>query len=175
MRPARSPDCAAGCELGPRSRELTGKNDDHRKQADGSPAEPNECELNSIRHDPDRLVEIRSRLSDISWWMRVLCQRIAIRANHDDGESGKFWQGRCSGDWLAPLELDEAGAPGPQPSVLPTRASDKGFLPMGVEDYLELLDWTGRQTVAGKTGTIPAHLAPDDSPGLSVPCCCPET
>jgi hypothetical protein len=31
---------------------------------------------------------------------------------------------------------------------------------MGVEDYLELLDWTGRQTVAGKTGTIPAHLSP---------------
>jgi hypothetical protein len=26
--------------------------------------------------------------------MRVLCQRIAIRANHDDGESGKFCQGR---------------------------------------------------------------------------------
>jgi len=65
-----------------------------RKQEDGSPAEPSECELNSIRHDPDRLVEIRRRLSDISWWMRVLCQTIAIRANHDDGESGKFWQSR---------------------------------------------------------------------------------
>lgn len=58
------------------------------------PTEPNECELNSIRHDPDRLAEIRRRLSDISWWMRVLCQRIAIRANHDDGEPGKFWQSR---------------------------------------------------------------------------------
>jgi hypothetical protein len=69
-------------------------------------------------------------------------------------------RGNCSSDWLAPLELNEEGTPGPQPSVLPTRASDKGFLPMGVEDYLELLDWTGRQTVAGKTGTIPAHLAP---------------
>jgi len=58
------------------------------------PTEPNECELNSIRHDPDRLAEIPRRLSDISWWRRVLCQRIAIRANHDDGESGKFWQSR---------------------------------------------------------------------------------
>jgi hypothetical protein len=66
----------------------------------------------------------------------------------------------CTGDWLAPLELDEKGTPGPQSSVLPTRASDKGFLPMSVEDYLKLLDWTGRQAVVGKTGTIPAHLAP---------------
>jgi hypothetical protein len=43
------------------------------------------------------------------------------------------------------LELDEEGTPGPQPSVLPTRASDKGFLPMGVEDYLDLRDWTANR------------------------------
>jgi hypothetical protein len=65
-----------------------------RKQQDGSAAEPSECELNAIRHDPDRLGEIRSRLSDISWWMRLLCQSIAMRANREDGESGKFWQSR---------------------------------------------------------------------------------
>ena len=65
-----------------------------RKQEDGSAAEPSECELNSIRNDPDRLAQIRSRLSDISWWMRLLCQTIAIRANREDQESGKFWQSR---------------------------------------------------------------------------------
>jgi hypothetical protein len=65
-----------------------------RKQEDGSAAEPSPCELNSIRHDPDRLVEIRKRLSDISWWMRLLCQTIAIRANQEDQEAGKFWQSR---------------------------------------------------------------------------------
>jgi hypothetical protein len=37
-----------------------------RKQEDGSPAEPSECEFNSIRQDPDRLAEIRSRLSETS-------------------------------------------------------------------------------------------------------------
>ena len=47
-----------------------------RKNADGSPKEPSEPELNSIRDDPDRLSEIRSRLSDISWWMRLLCQYV---------------------------------------------------------------------------------------------------
>ena len=54
---------------------LTGANDDHRKQwieeelkqlEAGEAEEPTECELNSIRHDPDRLAHIRMRLSDIS-------------------------------------------------------------------------------------------------------------
>ena len=31
---------------------------------------------------------------------------------------------------------------------------------MSVEDYLRLLDWTGRQVRRGKRGAIPAHLAP---------------
>jgi hypothetical protein len=34
------------------------------------------------------------RLSDIYWWMRLLSQRIAQRANRDDQEVGKFWQAR---------------------------------------------------------------------------------
>jgi hypothetical protein len=48
------------------------------------------------------------RLSDIAWWMRLLCQNIAIRANHDDREVGNFWDHKrgqvhiCTGrDWLA--------------------------------------------------------------------------
>ena len=65
-----------------------------RKGDDAASLEPNEFELNSIRHDPDRLAKIRSRLSDISWWMRLLCQDIAQRANREDGEVGKFFQSR---------------------------------------------------------------------------------
>jgi len=63
-----------------------------RKSKDGQPEVPNEFELNSIRHDPERLAKIRMRLSDISWWMRLLCQNIAQRANRDDGEVGKFFR-----------------------------------------------------------------------------------
>ena len=59
-----------------------------RKGDDAAPLEPNEFELNSIRHDPDRLAKIRRRLSDISWWMRLLCQDIAQRANREGGEVG---------------------------------------------------------------------------------------
>ena len=55
-----------------------------RKSADGGPTEPSEPELNSIRFDEDKLKTIRSRLSDISWWMRLLCQRIAQKANFEE-------------------------------------------------------------------------------------------
>ncbi len=65
-----------------------------RRDANRQPEEPNEFELNSIRNDPARLKEIRSRISDVSWWMRLLSQKIAQRANLDDKEVGKFWQTR---------------------------------------------------------------------------------
>lgn len=57
--------------------------------------EPTESELNTIRLNPSLISRIRSRLSDISWWMRLLCQNIAQRANREEGEGlGKFWQSR---------------------------------------------------------------------------------
>ena len=65
-----------------------------RKRKDRSPEEPNEFELNSIRNDPDKLATIRKRLSDVSWWMRLLCQNIGTRANQEDKQVGKFFQGR---------------------------------------------------------------------------------
>jgi hypothetical protein len=66
----------------------------NRKYPDGSPKEPNEAELNAIRCDPQQLQEIRRRLSDISWWMRLLCQHVGQRANREMNESGKFWESR---------------------------------------------------------------------------------
>ena len=65
-----------------------------RRDANGKPAEPMESEVNHIRNDTARLKIIRSRLSDISWWMRLLSQNIAQRANKEDLEVGKFWQAR---------------------------------------------------------------------------------
>jgi putative transposase len=43
---------------------------------------------------------------------------------------------------------------------LRARASDTGFLPIQVEHYARLLDWTGRELRADKRGAIPDHLAP---------------
>ena len=63
-----------------------------RKLRDGSPAEPKDTEINSIVNDAVKLKQIRSRLSDISWWMRLMCQKIAIRANREDEATGKFFK-----------------------------------------------------------------------------------
>jgi len=57
-----------------------------RKTGDGLPMEPTEPEIDTIRHDPRKLAAVRLRLSDIGWWMRLLCQQVATRANRDDGE-----------------------------------------------------------------------------------------
>ena len=64
-------------------------------------------------------------------------------------------EGRAA--WLSPFELSPATADEPVPAA---RASNKGCLPMPFGEYLELLDWTGRQLRADKRGAIPAELAP---------------
>ena len=46
------------------------------------------------------------------------------------------------------------------PRRLRARASDQGFLPIEVEHYVMLLDWTGRELRADKRGAIPDHLTP---------------
>ncbi len=46
---------------------------------------------------------------------------------------------------------------GPRPA---SRASDQGFLPIQLDKYLSLLDWTGRQLRAASQGAIPTLLAP---------------
>lgn len=218
-----------------------------RKSAAGEPLEPTAPDLDSITRVPQRLAEIRRRLSDISWFMRMVAEPLARQSNREDQTSGRFWQGRfkavklcdeaailaCSvyvdlnviraglaetpessdftsaqrriearqaiappaslpetkdqgtddptsatvsaiiaetvaetaavtaDGWLAPLALEEATtAAGPLASVSGIRCSDKGFLPMSLDEYLQLLDWTGRQIAAGKRGAIPADLKP---------------
>ena len=224
----------------------------------------------------ERLAELRKRLSNLSWFMRCLCEKIARAANHEDGSCGRFWAGRfksvalldeaailaCSvyvdlnpiraglattpeesaytsgrdrirsmletsteltssdedssletcerpDAWLCELTLQETAAEpastaavgaasprqdtaseagpvatavgdavgGSQPAAdsgrglgvaapvgaqrrLPARASNQGFLPIQVEHYVMLLDWTGRELRADKRGAIPDHLAP---------------
>lgn len=63
--------------------------------------------------------------------------------------------------FLSPLMIDELADPvGPCASESRTHCSDKGFLAMSIEEYLELLDWSARQVVRGKRGSTPAYVPP---------------
>jgi hypothetical protein len=67
--------------------------------------------------------------------------------------------------WLSPLTLDETrpvGAAEHVSSHSSWRASDKGLLPITLEQYVALLTWTGQQVRADKRGSIPvpASISP---------------
>ncbi|MGH9809072.1 MAG: transposase, partial [Terriglobia bacterium] len=201
-----------------------------RRNDNGTPAEPEASELAAMMADPRRMGELRRRLASLSWFMRSLCEPVARRANHEDGATGRFFEGRfksqavvdesallaCSiyvdlnpiraciaetpetseftaaferiaarqvpaqlgpttdlvaaepastaarDAWLSPVP--DADVPVELQNVLASgsarRASDRGFLPMTLDEYLELLDWTGRAVRSDKRGSIPANLLP---------------
>ena len=51
-----------------------------RERADGEAVDPTESELNMWINDAEKIQEFRLRLSDLSWLMAGLAQRIATRA-----------------------------------------------------------------------------------------------
>ena len=53
----------------------------------------------------------------------------------------------------------QPGSGGSRPE-LAARASNQGYLPIEIEKYLSLLDWTGRELRSDKRGTIPGQLSP---------------
>jgi len=65
---------------------------------------------------------------------------------------------RTGDHWLSPLYLDPQFDEAEAPAV--GRASNKGFLSLQFEEYLALVDWTGRQARPGKRGQIPGNLQP---------------
>jgi len=65
-----------------------------RRSADAAAMPPTEPEINSIANCSIKCDEIRNRLASLSWWMRLLCQRVAQRANHEEEENGRFFQDR---------------------------------------------------------------------------------
>ncbi len=224
------------------------------KRIDDQLGDPTTVDVETLATDKDRLADIRVRLSDISWYMRALCEPIARIANKEDQCTGSFWEGRFKPTrildeasllaccmyvelnpiraamaesledshftsvfdriggmkgkkiassavsmralsreeaiklaknttlkqrallrkearkhkgpsilrdaWLSPLTLNERGAVGPAVSKSGLRPSDKGFLSISQEDYLALLDWTGRDGKPGKQGKVPEELAP---------------
>ena len=131
----------------------------------------------------------RERLCDLSWFMRCINEPIARMANREDHCSGRFWEGRFKSQALlderallacmAYVDLNPiraAMAKTPEQSDYtsiqerinqPDNASLMAFdnkadtaIPYNLKDYLELVDWGGREIKNNKRGYIPVHAPP---------------
>jgi len=106
-----------------------------RRKTQTPPSEPSQSDLNKLLSDAEKVKQIRSRLSDISWWMRLLSQKIGRLANQEDKEVGKFWQAR----YRAVRLLDET-------AVLACAAYiDLNLIRAAVAETVEESDFTSAQ------------------------------
>ena len=65
-----------------------------------------DAQVEALLEDPERLAMCRQRLGDLSWFMRLMHEWIARRANVEDGCKGRFWEKRFESKVL----LDERAA-----------------------------------------------------------------
>ena len=131
--------------------------------------------------DPARLVELRQRLGDVSWYMRCLNEHIARRANKEEDRTGRFWEGRFESRPLAdeqavhacmvyndlnPLRAGMvAGLDAPQQTSLRRRLEEAAASPERLREPLRPLRLesdSGRVLTAGEPAlatTLEAYLA----------------
>lgn len=178
------------------------------KFAEGEPLEPHEIEQLNLYID-----KWREQLASISWYMRVLNEKVARVANIEDDVTGRFWEGRfkCQAlldekallSCMAYVDLNpvrSAMAATPEESdhtsikrrvqnwkdgstrskhQKKTTVDNESFQPdklhpfagnlredmrkgivFNLVDYLQLVDWTGRQIRDDKRGTIDSSVEP---------------
>jgi REP element-mobilizing transposase RayT len=142
-----------------------------------------------LKYVADLFALWRHRLSDLSWFMRCLNEPIARMANAEDHCSGRFWEGRFKSQALLdarailacmayvdlnPIRAAMAKTPEqsdytsiqerieqPEDSCLRAFADEeKDGIPFSLKDYLELVDWGGREIKHKKRGYISANIPP---------------
>jgi len=131
----------------------------------------------------------RKRLCDLSWFMRCINEPIARLANREDHCTGRFWEGRFKSQALLderallacmayvdlnPIRAAMARIPEQsdytsiqerinQPDndcLLALGDQADNSIPYNLKDYLELVDWGGREIKHNKRGYIPTHAPP---------------
>ena len=131
----------------------------------------------------------RNRLCDLSWFMRCINEPIARMANREDHCTGSFWEGRFKSQALLderavlacmayvdlnPIRAAMAKTPEesdytsvqerinhPENSYLrPFSHNEQDGIPFNLKDYLELVDWGGREIKRHKRGYIPNSAPP---------------
>jgi REP element-mobilizing transposase RayT len=137
----------------------------------------------------DLFASWRERLADLSWFMRCINEPIARLANAEDHCTGRFWEGRFKSQALLderallacmayvdlnPIRANIAKTPElsdytsiqervkqPQSGYLrPFEEKEENGIPFKLKDYLELVDWAGREIKLNKRGYIPASAPP---------------
>ena len=194
-----------------------------RKALTGMAGDLDKTIMNMALERPELIAEWRSRLCNISWFMKQLNEPLARQANKEDGCKGRFWEGRFKCQRLedesallacmayvdlnpiragladtpeesdctsaqdrilslqaqqAQCEIEESPSPPishPSPTSIESdlKRADwltpvefirvgqekQGWL-LTLEEYLTILDETGRCMKEGKRGAIPSGLAP---------------
>ena len=142
-----------------------------------------------LKYIAELLVTWRERLADLSWFMRCINEPIARMANSEDHCTGSFWEGRFKSQALLdvrallacmsyvdlnPIRAAMASTPeqsdytsvqerieNPNSDSLAAFSEHgDGVLPFNLRDYLELVDWGGREIKLNKQGYIPASAPP---------------
>ena len=94
---------------------------------------------------------------------RIVDLKTAEDVSTPDAQDNRIEHGERAG-WMAPIPLAPIPLEPKRQAVRAKdavrRASNKGCLSMGLGDYLQLLEWTGRQIRSDKRGAIPANLEP---------------
>jgi len=108
-------------------------------------------DLNPIRSgiaatpEASRFTSAEERIMGREGRKRLYYRRLQSKMGRQAGIPGDLKRAIRRDQWLCPLKSE------------PGR---RGFLEIDLDDYLQLLDWTGRRITHGKCGAISTHLEP---------------